>query len=391
MTMVFTTSLHSNKWLNNSELVHTTKFARIYKYDSKYAIKCIDLDDCIPPHDPRVELSILKRLTGQDGGHKNVIQLIESYEMKSTDELALCFLWYPLTLQKFMNNHWQLKRDDDNRTKRKFNPYYSLGINRDNSNNNSNNDDGCNKFEYINTLDINKYCLDFFIQLLEGLAFIHKHGIIHRDIKPDNILMYVEEPVTLVITDFGISYDTKNSKQLIQEPLDNKITDISTSFYKAPELIFSCKNYTTAVDVWSLMVVVTQWFQSSGEFPTVPAIFDNGSNILEDGNGSDIRLILSIFEKLGIPPAEQWQEVKIYGSIDAFIGLFGETGDGQYLFNLPLEEQQSKILEYLPRMNEISDKHLKLTMINCILGMMHLQSNERWDCTKILKEIKKKI
>lgn len=393
--MVLVTSFHNDTKSNNSELICTTKFARIYKFDSKYAIKCIDLDNCIPPHEPRFELSILKKLTSQNGSHQNVIKLIEFCETRSTNELELFFPWYPLTLQKFMNDHWKLKKDNHNGTKRRFNPYYNLGIEKqfynDISNSNINEGNECNKLEYINTLDVNKYCLDFFIQLLEGLSFIHKQGIIHRDIKPENILVQIKEPINLVIADFGISYDTKNSKQLIQEPLDHKITDISTSFYKAPELLFSCKNYSMAVDVWSLMVVITQWFQSKGKYPTVPAIFDNGSNILEDGNGSDIRLILSIFEKLGIPSVEEWQEVKMYGSIDAFVGLFGETGNGQYLFNLSIEEQQSKILGYLPRMNEILDIHLRLTMINCILRMMRLQSDERWHCSELLREIKKNL
>lgn len=384
--MVLDTFLHSDKKLEKSELICSTKFARIYRYNSKYAIKCIDLDICIPPHNPRFELSILKRLSEQTEDHRNVIKLIEHYEMKSTDELALCFLWYPSTLQKFMNDNWKLKKSNNSRTKRKFNPYYNLGVEEQHYDG-----DESNPVEYVNTLDVNKYCLNFFIQLLSGLSFIHKEGIIHRDIKPDNILIRMGEPIHLVITDFGISYDTKNLKQLIQEPLDNKITDISTSFYKAPELLFSCKNYTTAVDIWSLMVIVTQWFQSEGKFPCVPAIFDNGSNIIEDGNGSDIRLIISIFEKLGVPSLEEWSEVKKYGSVDAFIGIFGEKGDGKYIFNLTVMEQRSRILQYLPKLNEILDTDLKLKMVNCMLGMMHLQSDKRWDCTRLLKEINKNM
>lgn len=353
------------------ELICTTRFARIFRYKLKYAIKCIEADMVIPPHNPEFELSILKKLT--ESNNSNIIKLLEYREVKQHDELELCFEWYPSTLAQFMKSHWKAKT-----IKKKFNPYYNVSVDQNEASNNE-------EKEYFNVLPVNTVAREFFTQLVIGLDFLHSHGIIHRDLKPENILMSLSDPYTLVITDFGISYDQNNKKQVSQETEDDKICDISTSFYKAPELLFSVKNYSTAVDVWSLAIIITQWFMERGDHKSVPALFDNGANDFEEG--SDIRLIMSIFEKIGIPSIDEWEEVDKYGSRDAFVGLFGDTGNGEYLYNKNEKEQEAKLTEYLPGLDILLDPKDKQLFINCLLGMLQLNSKKRWSVSQIKDEI----
>ena len=54
------------------------------------------------------------------------------------------------------------------------------------------------------TIDFNT-CFDIVGQTTEGLAFLHSHSVVHRDVKPDNILIYSLDPIQIRITDFGLA------------------------------------------------------------------------------------------------------------------------------------------------------------------------------------------
>ena len=86
----------------------------------------------------------------------------------------------------------------------------------------------------------------FFLQLLHGVSYLHKNGITHRDLKPDNILLDDKDyPEILKITDFGLSrFVSENS---LME------TNVGTRQYLAPEVIDPyVKGYTKKVDSWAL-------------------------------------------------------------------------------------------------------------------------------------------
>ena len=84
----------------------------------------------------------------------------------------------------------------------------------------------------------------FFSQLLEGVAFLHKHGICHRDIKPDNILVRSYDPPEAMLTDFGCA--SERPQILYDSP--------GTISYLAPEQVEG-KMHGRAVDYWSCGVV----------------------------------------------------------------------------------------------------------------------------------------
>jgi serine/threonine protein kinase len=85
------------------------------------------------------------------------------------------------------------------------------------------------------------------IQLLKGLTAVHASGIIHRDIKSDNILVNKDDH--LMITDFGISIDS----QATPPPYNGAA---GSPPYMAPEITEGANIYGTEVDIWSLGVVV---------------------------------------------------------------------------------------------------------------------------------------
>lgn len=90
-------------------------------------------------------------------------------------------------------------------------------------------------------------------QILCGVKYIHSARVIHRDLKPGNIL--VNSQGLIKICDFGlargINEDTESERI--------KITRyVATRWYRAPELIISLKNYSTSIDMWSVGCIIAE-------------------------------------------------------------------------------------------------------------------------------------
>lgn len=127
--------------------------------------------------------------------------------------------------------------------------------------------------------------------LFQALAHIHKQGIIHRDIKPSNILLNSPDGPAY-LADFGISWKEGDPGS---EPSHLKITDVGTTCYRSPEILFGYKAYGTALDLWAAGCVVAEAISVGHR-----ALFDAGPV------GSDLSLIFSIFKTLGTPDEHSW-------------------------------------------------------------------------------------
>ncbi|KAK5258530.1 mitogen-activated protein kinase kinase kinase [Exophiala xenobiotica] len=111
-------------------------------------------------------------------------------------------------------------------------------------------------------------------QTLEGLAYLHHEGILHRDLKADNILLDLDG--SCKISDFGIS---KKSDNIYGNDATNSMQ--GSVFWMAPEVVRSQgQGYSAKVDIWSLGCVVLEMF--AGKRPwsreeAIGAIFKLGS------------------------------------------------------------------------------------------------------------------
>jgi len=98
-------------------------------------------------------------------------------------------------------------------------------------------------------------------QLLEGIAHLHALNIVHRDVKPENVLLESREtPPTVKLTDFGLSNLLDSG--LVQENLLNSV--VGSLLYVAPELLAG-GGYGCSVDIWAVGVIV--FAMLSGELP----------------------------------------------------------------------------------------------------------------------------
>ncbi|KAG9401031.1 hypothetical protein AC1031_009783 [Aphanomyces cochlioides] len=95
-------------------------------------------------------------------------------------------------------------------------------------------------------------------QLTSALAYLHAHGIVHRDVKPDNILLYTSSPQSpILLADFGFA------KRMSGEM---KGTSCGTPSYMAPEVLLG-HAYGSAVDCWALGVVLFILLSGKAPFP----------------------------------------------------------------------------------------------------------------------------
>lgn len=130
--------------------------------------------------------------------------------------------------------------------------------------------------------------------LFKALEFLHSKGMIHRDIKPSNILLKsLSGPAYLA--DFGIAWSPNDKAS---EAAHAKITDVGTTCYRPPELLFGNTAYTCALDLWAAGCVVAE----AASLWTGKTLFDSGDL------GSELALIQSIFKSLGTPDLTCWPE-----------------------------------------------------------------------------------
>ena len=136
-----------------------------------------------------------------------------------------------------------------------------------------------------------------FKDLFSALTFIHAQGIVHRDVKPSAVLLASPDGPAY-LSDFGTAWHPVLSYS--SEPADDKILDIGTGPYRAPEVLFGDKSYGPAVDMWAAGTMLAEYCRS----PPKP-LFESRP-VHEDGN--QLGLILSIFKTLGSPTVETWPE-----------------------------------------------------------------------------------
>lgn len=93
----------------------------------------------------------------------------------------------------------------------------------------------------------------FIYQILCGLKYIHSANVLHRDLKPGNLL--VNADCELKICDFGLA------RGFSVDPEENAgyMTEyVATRWYRAPEIMLSFQSYTKAIDVWSVGCILAE-------------------------------------------------------------------------------------------------------------------------------------
>lgn len=99
----------------------------------------------------------------------------------------------------------------------------------------------------------------FVYQILRGLKYIHSANVLHRDLKPSNLL--VNANCDLKICDFGLARG-------VEDEQSGALTEyVVTRWYRAPEIMLACHEYTKAIDVWSVGCIFAELLARQALFP----------------------------------------------------------------------------------------------------------------------------
>ncbi|XP_078268890.1 cyclin-dependent kinase 1 [Rhinoraja longicauda] len=125
----------------------------------------------------------------------------------------------------------------------------------------------------------------YLYQITQGIAFCHSRRVLHRDLKPQNLL--IDSKGVIKLADFGLA-------RAFGVPVRIYTHEVVTLWYRAPEVLLGSPRYSTPVDMWSIGTIFA-------EMATKRPLFHGDSEIDQ---------LFRIFRTLGTPNNDIWPGVE---------------------------------------------------------------------------------
>lgn len=126
----------------------------------------------------------------------------------------------------------------------------------------------------------------YMYQLLLALKCCHQRGVVHRDLKPQNLL--VNRAGALKVADFGLA-------RAFSVPIRAYTHEVVTLWYRAPEILLGGKEYALGVDMWSVGCIMAELVSKKPLFPA----------------DSEIDMLMRVFRCEAAGPQEAGQRTRL--------------------------------------------------------------------------------
>uniref|UniRef100_A0A8C0AX47 mitogen-activated protein kinase n=1 Tax=Buteo japonicus TaxID=224669 RepID=A0A8C0AX47_9AVES len=171
-------------------------------------------------------------------------------------------------------------------------------------------------------------------QILRGLAYCHRRKVLHRDLKPQNLL--INEKGELKLADFGLA----RAKSVPTKTYSNEVV---TLWYRPPDVLLGSSEYSTQIDMWGVGCI---FFEMASGRPLFP-----GSTVEDE--------LHLIFRLLGTPCQETWPGIS---SSDEFRN-----------YNFPKYKPQP-LINHAPRLDtEGIELIAKFLQVRCVLRLYFIK------------------
>ncbi|CAI7621278.1 hypothetical protein PCG10_003233 [Penicillium crustosum] len=133
--------------------------------------------------------------------------------------------------------------------------------------------------------------------MLKGIAYCHEKSVLHRDLKPQNLLIGWDG--RLKLADFGLARD-------FGIPVGTFSNDVVTLWYRPPDVLLGSCSYSTSLDIWSAGCIIAEMHTGHALFP---------------GN-TDTDQLLKIFQVMGTPSEYTWPGVSQLPGFDPLFPIY---------------------------------------------------------------------
>lgn len=241
-------------------------------------IKIDDEDEGVPSTALR-EVAIL-----QDLSHQHIVRLEQV--IFEHGQLYLVFEYLDLDLRRYLDN---------------------IHLRKTNKNQHENHENDASHAESSTPKGLALPLVKSYVyQILLGVEYMHSHRHLHRDLKPQNLL--IDRNGRLQIADLGLA-------RAISMPMPPLTHEVATLWYRAPEILLGSKPYSNPVDLWSVGTIMAEMISLAPSFP----------------GDSEIDTLFKIFQCIGTPTEENWPGVSSLPDYHSTFPSWSVPSDAKFL------------------------------------------------------------